>query len=57
MVMKIKVLIGIVSILDKLDEWAEDTPLRLDAQRFGNLAFRDWGRRVEEVHPSTLKEK
>lgn len=36
-------------MLDELDAWIDDTPPYGDKQRFGNLAFRDWGARLAKV--------
>ncbi|KAI9456783.1 hypothetical protein F5148DRAFT_364836 [Russula earlei] len=38
----------ILSLLDKLDGWIDDIPPLPTPQRFGNLAFRTWGARLEE---------
>lgn len=40
---------GIVSLLDKLDVWIEETPPIEQPQRFGNQAFRTWYKKVKEV--------
>ena len=39
-------------MLDVLDGWIEEIPPLPTPQRFGNLAFRQWGKRLENV--STL---
>lgn len=43
-------------LLDILAVWIDEIPPLTTPQRFGNLAFRTWGRRLEEVgcllHPS-----
>ncbi len=36
-------------MLDKLDQWIDEIPPLPTPQRFGNLAFRTWGKRLEEV--------
>lgn len=36
-------------LLGKLDQRIEETPPLQTPQRFGNLAFRTWGKRLEEV--------
>lgn len=36
-------------LLDTLDLWIEEIPPLQTPQRFGNLAFRTWGQRLEEV--------
>ena len=38
-----------VSLLDKLDVWIEETPPIEQPQRFGNQAFRTWYKKVKEV--------
>ncbi|KAF9448492.1 Phosphotyrosyl phosphatase activator [Macrolepiota fuliginosa MF-IS2] len=38
----------IMALLDTLDGWVEDIPPLNIPQRFGNLAFRTWGARLEE---------
>jgi serine/threonine-protein phosphatase 2A activator len=40
---------SLLKLLDTLDEWIEEIPPLESPQRFGNLAFRTWGRRLEEV--------
>ncbi|KIJ52464.1 hypothetical protein M422DRAFT_26057 [Sphaerobolus stellatus SS14] len=37
-----------ISMLDELDSWIDEIPPRPTPQRFGNLAFRDYGERLEE---------
>jgi serine/threonine-protein phosphatase 2A activator len=39
----------VLSLLDELDGWINEIPPLQTAQRFGNLAFRTWGKRLEEV--------
>jgi len=39
---------SVLSILDKLDTWIDEAPPLQTPQRFGNLAFRTWGKRVED---------
>ncbi|KAF6756884.1 hypothetical protein DFP72DRAFT_892596 [Ephemerocybe angulata] len=48
--------VKILALLDKLDQWTEDIPPLETPQRFGNLAFRSWGRRLEEQCDSLLAE-
>ena len=36
-------------MLDELAAWVDDIPPYPTAQRFGNLAFREYGKRLEEV--------
>lgn len=38
-----------ISLLDELDGWVDDIPPQPTPQRFGNLAFRDYGKRLHEV--------
>jgi len=40
---------AILTLLDTLENWIEDIPPLRSPQRFGNLAFRIWGVRLEEV--------
>jgi len=40
---------AILTFLDTLEGWIEDIPPLRSPQRFGNLAFRTWGIRLEEV--------
>ena len=42
---------GVITLLDKLDGWIDEIPPLPTPQRFGNLAFRSWGKRLEEVRP------
>ena len=44
-------------LLHTLDAWVAEIPPHAAPQRFGNLAFRAWGARLEEVRvppPSLL---
>ncbi|KAG8937262.1 Serine/threonine-protein phosphatase 2A activator 1 [Tulasnella sp. 418] len=43
-----------VALLDEIEKWVEDIPPQESPQRFGNLAFRDWGKRLEERATSLL---
>lgn len=43
---------ALLSMLDTLDRWIEEIPPLATPQRFGNLAFRTWGRRLEDVRVS-----
>lgn len=43
-----------IEMLDELERWIEEAPPRGEPQRFGNLAFRDWGKIVEEVRTTQL---
>ena len=38
-----------LELLDELDRWIIEIPPLETPQRFGNLAFRQWGKRLEEV--------
>ncbi|KZV94190.1 Phosphotyrosyl phosphatase activator [Exidia glandulosa HHB12029] len=38
----------LVAVLQELARWTDDIPPRPTPQRFGNLAFRDWGLRLEQ---------
>lgn len=42
-------IIKTLALLDTLDGWIDDIPPQETPQRFGNLAFRTWGKRLEEV--------
>ncbi|TBU42796.1 Phosphotyrosyl phosphatase activator [Dichomitus squalens] len=46
----------VIGLLDKLDGWIDEIPPLPFPQRFGNLAFRTWGRRLEEKSTSLLRE-
>ncbi|KAJ7167692.1 hypothetical protein C8R46DRAFT_255230 [Mycena filopes] len=37
----------IMSLLDALDAWIDEIPAQVSPQRYGNLAFRVWGKRLE----------
>jgi serine/threonine-protein phosphatase 2A activator len=43
-----------IAFLDTLDKWIDEIPPLPTPQRFGNLAFRTWGRRLEEVRTSRI---
>lgn len=45
-----------LEMLDQLDAWIDDIPPYGDKQRFGNLAFRDWGARLAKRAPNLLEE-
>lgn len=45
---------AVLAVLDQLDTWIDETPPLQTPQRFGNLAFRTWGKRLEEVRPRRL---
>lgn len=38
-----------MTMLDTLDHWIDETPPQPTPQRFGNLAFRQWGKHLEDV--------
>ena len=40
-----------MQMLDILDAWIDEIPPFPTPQRFGNLAFRTWGQRLEDVRP------
>ncbi|KAJ3476978.1 hypothetical protein NLI96_g10784 [Meripilus lineatus] len=42
-----KATLSLVKFLDTLDGWIEEIPPLPTPQRFGNLAFRTWGKRLE----------
>ncbi|KAJ4467737.1 hypothetical protein C8J55DRAFT_525722 [Lentinula edodes] len=46
--------LSMVTLIDTLDGWIEDIPPLNSPQRFGNLAFRTWGARLEEQSDSLL---
>lgn len=39
---------AILAVLDKLDRWISEIPPLKTPQRFGNLAFREWGKKLED---------
>ncbi|TCD61341.1 Serine/threonine-protein phosphatase 2A activator 1 [Steccherinum ochraceum] len=43
-----------LQLFDKLDAWIDEVPPLPTPQRFGNLAFRVWGRRIEDEAASLL---
>ncbi|KAI0294871.1 Phosphotyrosyl phosphatase activator [Multifurca ochricompacta] len=46
---------GVLDLLDQLDRWIDEIPPLPTAQRFGNLAFRTWGKRLEDRADELLK--
>ena len=38
-----------IALLDRLDAWIDEIPPLPTPQRFGNLSFRTWGKRLEDV--------
>ncbi|KAF5345658.1 hypothetical protein D9757_014208 [Collybiopsis confluens] len=47
-------ILKMVNLLDTLDSWIDEIPPLDTPQRFGNLAFRTWGKRLEEEGNSLL---
>ncbi|KIM71950.1 hypothetical protein PILCRDRAFT_747374, partial [Piloderma croceum F 1598] len=45
----------ILQLLDTLDAWIDDIPPQPTPQRFGNLAFRTWGKRLHDTLPSLIQ--
>lgn len=45
----VQTIAAVLRMLDDLENWIEEIPLRTGPQRFGNAAFRDWGARLVEV--------
>jgi serine/threonine-protein phosphatase 2A activator len=43
-----------IHLLDTIDGWIDEIPPLPTPQRFGNLAFRHWGKRLEEVRRPSL---
>ena len=43
-----------IALLDTLDAWIDEIPPLPTPQRYGNLAFRTWGKRLESVRVSLL---
>ncbi|THH18965.1 hypothetical protein EW146_g2111 [Bondarzewia mesenterica] len=39
---------AVIDLLDQLDHWIDEIPPLPTPQRFGNLAFRTWGKRLED---------
>ncbi|KAJ7682242.1 hypothetical protein DFH06DRAFT_1278028 [Mycena polygramma] len=46
----------IIALLDSVDAWIDEIPAQVSPQRFGNLAFRTWGRRLEEESDALLRD-
>ncbi|KAI0706455.1 Phosphotyrosyl phosphatase activator [Earliella scabrosa] len=46
---------GVITMLDTLNGWIDAIPPLPTPQRFGNLAFRTWGKRLEEEAAGLLK--
>ncbi|KAH9481901.1 Serine/threonine-protein phosphatase 2A activator 1 [Psilocybe cubensis] len=45
----------ILELLDELAHWVDDIPALQTPQRFGNIAFRTWGQRLEERCDNVLQ--
>ncbi|KAA1467275.1 Phosphotyrosyl phosphatase activator [Dentipellis sp. KUC8613] len=45
---------AVVTMLDTLDGWIDEIPPQPTPQRFGNLAFRTWGKRLEDSADDVL---
>lgn len=45
---------AVIRLLQTLLRWTEEIEPKQTPQRFGNLAFRDWGARLEEVRKGDL---
>lgn len=43
-----------MDLLDEVQKWIEEIPPQKTSQRYGNLAFRDWGNRLGQVSRITL---
>ncbi|KAG8834040.1 Serine/threonine-protein phosphatase 2A activator 1 [Serendipita sp. 399] len=53
---KSEAVLKIVQFLDELKGWVDEIPPYGDRQRFGNLAFRDWGKRLQQAsHGSSFR--
>ncbi|KAI3617661.1 hypothetical protein CBS9595_003570 [Malassezia furfur] len=46
----------VIALLQKLDTWTDEIEPQTSAQRFGNLSFRTWGKRLEETIEALHKE-
>lgn len=44
-----------IAMLDEIKTWVQEIPPYGDRQRFGNLAFRDWGKRLQKKVPLLLQ--
>ncbi|KAF7332554.1 Serine/threonine-protein phosphatase 2A activator [Mycena kentingensis (nom. inval.)] len=44
----------LVALLDTLEGWIDEIPIQVSPQRFGNLAFRTWGKRLEDESDALL---
>jgi serine/threonine-protein phosphatase 2A activator len=45
---------AVLAALNELNTWIDEIPPFQSPQRFGNLAFREWGKRLEDVRPRRL---
>ncbi|KAI0636287.1 hypothetical protein C8Q77DRAFT_638149 [Trametes polyzona] len=45
---------AVIDMLDKMDKWIDEIPPLPTPQRFGNLAFRTWGKRLETDYSRLL---
>ncbi|TFK34526.1 hypothetical protein BDQ12DRAFT_636215 [Crucibulum laeve] len=45
-----------IMLLNTLDQWIDQIPPQESPQRFGNLSFRTWGRRLEERMDALLQD-
>lgn len=45
---------AVLAALEELNTWIDEVPPLQSPQRFGNLAFREWGKRLEDVRPRHL---
>nr|GAT59328.1 protein phosphatase 2A regulatory subunit 4 [Mycena chlorophos] len=45
----------LIEMMDVVDGWIDEIPPQVSPQRFGNLAFRTWGRRLEEQSDALLE--
>ncbi|KAJ7068802.1 hypothetical protein C8F01DRAFT_1018396 [Mycena amicta] len=50
-----KAIEGIMELLEVLDDWIDEIPVQVSPQRFGNLAFRTWGKRLEDESQTLLE--
>lgn len=51
-----KAITAIVDTLNTLDSWIDQIPPQESPQRFGNLAFRTWGKRLEDEADKLLED-
>ncbi|KAJ7228184.1 hypothetical protein GGX14DRAFT_547402 [Mycena pura] len=48
-------IVRMLAMLDSLDTWIDEVPAQVSPQRFGNLAFRTWGQRLEKESDALLR--